>query len=388
MANDKNILLDSDVYNAGLEQFKGNLSDILSLIKDKNVDVIVGRLVSNLRDKKPFIPAETPGYSNADQVYEEAWENYDRDNYKKADSLFRLAKDLDVLRFRAPEKINTIIDDLGNEFNVTIAPIDTMFNLESPGGIVGGNLVVDHLHPNVEGYQLIGKTFYDCMQQKNYLPKTEEAKIPFEKQDSLTKQNFVFTKLDSVIGNYNITVLKHNWPYVKNSLRMKDFMRKDFLSLFKPQNLTDSLAMYKIEGMSWTDIHLLAAQTYLRKDDIKNYLVHMNTLLYQFPVLKDYNTVLTYFYNQKKIDLSDYTSKRVGIIELHIGKYDDAVKHLSDAYNTDPQDPQILYNLSLSYFKKNNLKAASAYINKCLDIDQNYPNAKDLHLEIKSESNK
>jgi tetratricopeptide (TPR) repeat protein len=388
MANNKNILLDSDVYNAGLEQFKGNLSDILSLIKDKDVDVIVGRLVCNLRDMKPFISDETPGYTNADQVYEEAWEKYNKDNFKKADSLFRIAKDLDVLRFRAPEKINTIIDEIGDEFNVAIAPVDSMFNSVSPGGIVGENLVVDHLHPNVEGYQLIGKTFYDCMQQNNYLPKTEQAKIPFEKQDSLTRQNFVFTKLDSVIGNYNIKVLKNNWPYVKNSLRMNEFKRKDFLNFFKPQNLTDSLAMYKIEGMTWTDIHLLAAQTYLRKDDIKNYLVHMNTLLSQFPVLKDFNTVLTYFFNQKKIDLSDYSSKRVGIIELHIGKYDDAVKHLSEAYNTDPKDPQILYNLSLLYFKKNDLKAAGTYINKCLDIDQNYPNAKDLKLEIKNESSK
>ncbi|MCB9247259.1 MAG: hypothetical protein H6613_01265 [Ignavibacteriales bacterium] len=35
MAKDKNIILDSDVYNAGLEQFEDNLTDILQLCKEK-----------------------------------------------------------------------------------------------------------------------------------------------------------------------------------------------------------------------------------------------------------------------------------------------------------------------------------------------------------------
>ena len=31
---------------------------------------------------------------------------------------------------------------------------------------------------NVEGYKLIGKAFYNSMNEKGYLPKTEEVKIP------------------------------------------------------------------------------------------------------------------------------------------------------------------------------------------------------------------
>ncbi len=98
--------------------------------------------------------------------------------------------------------------------------------------------------------------------------------------------------------------------------------------------------MYKIEGIiSWTDAHLLAAATYLKRDDIKNYLKHINILLYQYPALKDFNTLITYFYHKNKIDISDYTSKRLGIIQLYRGKYDDAVKQLTEAYNFNPKDP-------------------------------------------------
>ena len=209
------------------------------------------------------------------------------------------------------------------------------------------------MHPNVTGYQLAGKAFYDRMEKEGYLPKTEKSTIPYDKQDSLTRANFVFTKLDSIIGNDDITLLKQNWPYTEKSKVMSEFQQKDFVDLLQPKDLTDSIAMYKIEGrLSWTDAHLLAAATYLKRDDIKDYLKHIHLLLYQYPALKDFNTLLTYFYYKNKIDLSDYTSKRVGIIQLNMGKYDDAIKYLTEAYTSTPHDPTVLYNLSLAYSKR------------------------------------
>ncbi len=228
MAKDKYILYNSKEFNAGLQQFKENLSDILRSIKDKGVPVILGRLVSNLKDQVPFISVKTPGYQTADQVYKEAEDELKADNFTEADSLFKLAKDLDALRYRAPEKMNKIIDDLGKEFQAAIVPIDSIFNSASPEGIVGNNLIVDHLHPNVKGYQLMGKAFYDCMAKEGYLPKTENAEVPFDEQDSLTRADFVFTRLDSSIGNDNITLLKNNWPYVKKSKSMSEFQQEGF----------------------------------------------------------------------------------------------------------------------------------------------------------------
>jgi len=383
MAKDKYILLDSKVFNEGIEQFKENMTDILKLIKDKGVPVILGRLVSNLKDQKPFISVSTPGYQTADQVYEEAEAELRDNHFAKADSLFKLAKDLDVLRFRAPEKINKIIDDLGLEFHDAVVPLDSIFDFVSPDRIVGCNLIVDHLHPNVTGYQLMGKTFYDCMERERYLPKMEDSKIPYGEQDSLTRANFVFTKLDSIIGNDDITILKKNWPYVKKSKVMSEFQQKDFADLLQPKDLTDSIAMYKIEGrISWTDAHLLAAATYLKRDDIRDYLKHINILLYQYPALKDFNTLITYFYYKNKIDMSDYTSKRVGIIQLYRGKYDDAVKQLTEAYNSNPKDSTVLYNLSLAYSKKKDFKTALDIIDKCLNANPNYPGANNLRQQI------
>ncbi len=383
IVKDKYILLNSKGFNEGIQQFKENMTDILKMIKDKGVPVIIGRQVSNLKDQKPFISVPTPGYQTADQVYDEAESALKNNNFKMADSLFLLAKDLDALRFRAPEKINTTIDNLGKEFNVPVVPIDSIFDFASPDGIVGNNLIVDHLHPNIKGYELMGKAFYNCMEEYSDLPKTEKPKIPFVEQDSLTRADFVFSRLDSIIGDDEITVLKHNWPYVKKSIVMSDFNEKDFADLFHPKDFIDSIAMYKIEGrLSWNQAHLLAAATYLKRDDIKDYLRHMNILMYQYPALKNLNTLVTYFYHRNEIDLSDYTPKRFGMIQLYRGKYDDALKYLTKAYSADPNDPMVLYNLSLAYSKKQNYKIALEAINKCLKVDPKYPEAIYLKRQI------
>ena len=383
MAKNKYILLNSKLFDEGIEQFRSNMTDILKLINDKGVPVILGKLVSNLKDQKPFISVNTTGYKTADQVYEDAGNELKNNHFKKADSLFKLAKDLDALRFRAPEKINKIIDDLGKEFHDTVVPVDSMFASASPDGIVGDNLIVDHLHPNVKGYQLMGKVFYDSMEKEGYLPKTENSNIPFSEQDSLTCANFMFTKLDSIIGNDGITILKANWPYVKKSKVMSEFQEKDFVNLLHPKDFIDSLAMYKIESkVSWADAHLMGATYYLRRDDIKEYLNYMNVLIYQYPSLRDLDGALRYFYEKNELDLADYTPKRNGLMALYIGKFDNAIKYLTEAYKSNQGDPLVLYNLSLAHSKKKEFKIALAEINECLAVKPNYPEANKLKQQI------
>jgi lysophospholipase L1-like esterase len=385
MAKDKYILLDSKVFNEGLQQFKDNLTDMLRLIKDKEIPVIVGKQVSNLKDQKPFISVSTPGYQTADKVYEEAENELKNNHFTKADSLFKLAKDLDALRFRAPIKMNKVIDDLGKEFHVSTVPIDSIFDSASPGGIVGDNLIVDHLHPNVKGYQLMGKAFYDCMEKEGYLPKIENAEIPFGEQDSLARANFMFTKLDSVMGDYYVKILKTDWPYVKQRAALSEFQSRDFLNLLRPKDFIDSLAMLRIEQkVSWGDAHLIAATFHLRKDEVKEYLKYMNVLIYQYPNLRDLDFTLQYFYEKHKIDLADYTPKRNGLMALYIGNFDNAIRHLTEAYKLNSKDPLVLYNLSLAYSKKKDFKTALTIINECLFAKPNYPEANNLKQQILS----
>ena len=376
MAKNQYIILNSEKFNAGIEQFRDNLRNILSLIKSKGVPVILGRLVSNLKDQKPFISVNTPNYKTADQVYNEAKTELKNNNLVAADSLFRLAKDLDALRFRAPEKMNEVINELGKEFNDKVVPVDSVFDYDSPDSIVGDNLIVDHLHPNIKGNQLLGKAYYDVMQKSGFLPEFEKPAVPFSKQDSLTRADYIFTPLDSLIGNNIVTILKNDWPFVKNKV-------PETQSLFSHKNLLDETAAEFVENrISWADAHLKVATMYLRRDDIKNYLKYMNVLIYQVPDLKDLRTALKYFYENKKINPGDYTVKRIGLIDLYQKNYQDAVKNLAECYKSSPKDAQIIFSLAECYFRIKDFNNALELINKCLDINPNYPYGDKLKRQI------
>ncbi len=65
--------------------------------------------------------------------------------------------DLDALRWRAPEEMNSVINELGDKFNYPVVKLDSIFSKVSPDNVVGDNLITDHIHPNLRGYQLIGK---------------------------------------------------------------------------------------------------------------------------------------------------------------------------------------------------------------------------------------
>lgn len=391
MAKDQYIPMNSDKYTIGLEQFEGNMREILELIKNHNVPVIIGKVVSNLKDQKPFISVPSEDYPTANQVYEEAKKKLMNGHSKDADSLFRLAKDLDALRFRAPEKINQIIWQVCEEYNATCVSIDSIFNSVSPYGIIGNNLMTDHLHPNVEGYQLMGKVYYEAMEQAGYLPKNEKPQIPFSSQDSLTRIDFTFSDLDSTIGNCRMLLLQNDWPFIEK------WQKKPTRLLFTPKNFLDSIAFnFMMNKISWADAHLNAADAYLKKHDVNGYLKHMDILLYQYPIVVEYydqisltllqmqlyDTAIKYLHARYKIEPDDYSAKWIGNIALFKGKVDEAINYLTKSYELNSTDAQVLYNLAGAYYQKKLYDLALNTINNCLNIEPNYPQANILKQQL------
>ena len=74
--------------------------------------------------------------------------------------------------------------------------------------------MTDHLHPTLDGQMILGKLFFEKMEQSNYLPKTEKNNLSDNEQDSITVANLHFTKLDSTISDFRIKILKNDWPFI------------------------------------------------------------------------------------------------------------------------------------------------------------------------------
>ncbi len=393
MAKEQSIGFDTETYKDGISQFEGNMRDVLDMVKEKHVPVILSTLTSNLKDQPPFISVKTDDFPAADKIYNRAKTELNNGNYKAADSLFRYAKDLDALRFRAPEKMNKVITLLSNEYKLPLVNVDSGFASISPDGIVGNNLMTDHLHPTLKGYLYLGKLFFKKMEATNLLPESERADLSDEKQDSITIANFHFAKLDSIIGNYRIKLLKNDWPFISKEQKLSNSV------LLDPQNKADSLAAEVLDDkISWEEAHRNLATYYLGRKNLNGFLEEMDALISQYPViveyydyvsniliqLKDYKRAYKYLEQGYEIKPNAFKTKWLGTINLYNNKLSPAEKYLNESLKYDANDSQIWYNLAGIYVKRHNYKKALELVNKALTLESNYPEAVNLQRQLQS----
>ena len=392
MAQNQYIGLNSDTYKKGIEQFKGNVHDILEMARIQNVPVILGTLACNLKDQYPFVSITGSGIPPADKVYMQAKESLMKNDKRQADSLFRYAKDLDALRFRAPTEINNLISELGKEFNYKVVNIDSVFDAVSPDHITGDNIMTDHLHPTLRGYQIIGNVFYSGMEELNLLPKTKSNSLSDREQDSLTIANYPFTRLDTVISEFRIKILKNDWPYVSKENQIPDN------KLFHLKDFVDSIA-YNLtsDRMNWEAAHSKAANWYAEANDLQSFTGVMNVLISQYPVVieyydytanvllekKDYDRAYYYLTKRNGIEPTAYSTKWIGILNLYKNHLDTAENYLNQSISLDKNDSQVWYNLAGVYVNKNNYIKALELVNKAISLQTNYPEAIALQRQLK-----
>ncbi len=394
MAKEKYIELGSEKYQNGITQFEKNFSDVLSMFKEANIPVIVSTQVSNLKDQFPFISINSKKYPRADSTFIKAKKEFKNGNYKSADSLFTLAKELDGLRFRAPGKINFLIKTLGKKYNAAVIDIDSAFRFVSPHGIIGENIMTDHVHPTLNGFHYMGKLFYEKMEEKGYLPKNSQPVVESKKQDSLTISNFNISRFDSITAKYRIKLLKNDWPFIDPKFK------KTYPEICQPKNFIDSMSMKFLEGkVSWGKGIEYTAEWYFKNRNVDMYIQHMKTLLYNYPILEPYyqqlEQICTRFLsikdykNAEKILLAEYElrpnafcTKWLGQIYLVNNDAKKAIYYLEQSVEFDFKDTQTLYNLAGAYALNKDYKKGMEALTKLNRMEPNYPGADELYKQL------
>ncbi len=345
-----------------------------------------------LKDQKPFESSYDGEFPTADEIFKSAHDELNSGRLRNADSLFRLAKDLDALRWRAPEKVNQIIENLGKEFSYPVVKLDSVFDAESVSGVVGDDLITDHLHPNLRGFQIIGREIFNEGIESGIFPRDYKKEFSIEAQDSITLSRYEFTKLDSTIALYQIIILKSDWPYTK-----KKKSDEEKLKLLNMQSYSDTLAYLVGKGdLSWEAAHLELAQSKLMSGDLESFLNEVKAATDEYPFdpypyefaaqllvnLKKFDEA--YFYLQKLNDIKPgaYSTKWLGIIDLLNNKVDSAISYLSKSISYNSSDPQVYYNLAGAYSIKKDYQTALQMVNRCLQIEPNYSIAKDLQQQL------
>jgi tetratricopeptide (TPR) repeat protein len=81
-------------------------------------------------------------------------------DYSAAREHFLRARDLDTLRFRADSKINDINRSVASSAGAELVDADEIFSKESPNGIIGSELVYEHVHLTPEGNYLLARAMF------------------------------------------------------------------------------------------------------------------------------------------------------------------------------------------------------------------------------------
>lgn len=210
MAAKQEIPYNSTIYNRGIRQFQENMEAVCKVLSNNKIPVFISNLVSNEKDLSPFISLKNDTSASAEFYFELAENSYKHNDFAKAKQQYIQAKDLDMLRFRAPEALNKIIRDLPKKFPcVYLVDTKKIFEDHSPHCIIGSETILEHVHPTIYGYGLMSEAFYQSIKHHHLISPTWKTEISFER----LQHEMPISKVDSLKGTYEIMVLKENWPF-------------------------------------------------------------------------------------------------------------------------------------------------------------------------------
>lgn len=266
----------SDAYRRGARQLEANLSAILEKYRRAGIRVYIGTLVSNEKD---FAPFESPLRNGVDRKeWDSLWQGQLRARQEgdaaaarrlleqllqldenSADAWYALgqleeqaghgdaarvayrnARDRDVLRFRAPEDFNRVIARVAERYGARLVDVRRHFEEASPDGIVGDELLLEHVHPNADGYFLLADAFYQALERDGEIG--DWSRAPSRER---ARQEMPITEIDRLLADYTIRELEADFPF-------SDVRRE--LRLPTPRNEIEELAQQRQRGeIEWLD---------------------------------------------------------------------------------------------------------------------------------------
>jgi tetratricopeptide (TPR) repeat protein len=211
VAGERSIPLKSATYQRGLAQFEQNLGRLLARYRDAGVPVFVGTLVSNERDQAPLAVlagVDTESAGAAKTAYHAAQDAEAARSYAAAREGYAWARDLDPLRFRAPAAFNDTIRRVAGAYGATAVDVHAAFTAASEHGLIGERLLLEHVHPNLDGYFLLADAFFDALLAKG-LPGAPAVAV----SEAEARAGMPVSDIDRFLGDYKALRIKAGWPF-------------------------------------------------------------------------------------------------------------------------------------------------------------------------------
>ena len=412
MAAKQEIPINSDMYNQGIHQFDTNMKAVCEVLSKQKIPCFISNLVSNEKDLKPFSSSKTDTSVSSEIQYSLAEKAYKNEKFERAKKLYVKAKDFDMLRFRAPEAMNQVIENLPHTYPaVYLVDTKKIFEENSSHGILGNETLLEHVHPNIFGYGLMSEAFYQSIKQHQLIVQTGKDEISL---DQLLRE-MPITKVDSLKGTFEISILKESWPFNQKRTfdtgKLTSFEEKMAMDLLN-HKMTWNEAMPKLMNFylsqkEYINATKVAESTALQFSNDATFMSYAGKFCMN---LHRYQKAKVYFQHAFKLLPSMETAQNIAILYLKTDEPAKALGYLNYLvqnnlskvnYNivkslttetiffktkllTDSANIDLLIHISRNYFKMQNVDVARYYAEKALFLDKTNKNTLDLLEKIKS----
>lgn len=188
-----------ETWRSGVQaHFRHSMRSMVDRCRDNDLPLLLVALGSNLRDCPPFKSELAAGLSTEQQqewgllfekaialeydpakalgIFRQVAEIDDQyallhfhiaschdllGNYEQAEQAYRKAKRLDICPLRILDEMDDFIHQLAADTGTPLAEAGRRLSAESPQGIAGNNVYMDHVHPTIRAHQLIATTVID-----------------------------------------------------------------------------------------------------------------------------------------------------------------------------------------------------------------------------------
>jgi tetratricopeptide (TPR) repeat protein len=379
VAGNQKIVLGGPAYEAGVRQFRGNLTRILDKFRRAHVPVFISSLVTNERDMRPFASPANALPGGADAVYDSAQAADARGDSVRARELYVKARDLDVVRFRAPSEFNDVIRSVAKNEGAVYVPVAEAFHAASPEGIIGHNLILEHLHPNQAGAALIAHEFWTSMDSSASVGHKMHADSV--KPWASYVAGMDLTPFDYRMVAHTVKTLSLRWPFVPVAQNV------DYRGTYHPTDPVDSLAFVASAGVPWVQAKTELGQFYEKRGFPDSAVAEYKGLIRDLPEVTppyefaarallqagDTAQAVRYLDDAYAIHQSPYAAYTLGMIAENAKDYQHAVDYLTRAAALEPMNAEIWYQLSVAHTYMHDIQGARAAAIQVARIQPNFP---------------
>lgn len=388
LARDREVPLGGATYAAGARQFETNLAALVRAFRRKGVPVFVGSVVSNLRDQPPFAAESNRRPDGAVAAFDSGRATLARGDTAGAGRLLARARDLDVVRFRAPGEFNELIRRVARTTGATYVPVAEAFAAASPGGIPGSALLLEHVHPNRDGYALVARTFFDAMVADSVVgARADRARLrPWSEYAA----GMALTPFDERVAAHMVRTLGSRWPFVPVE------RQSDYRATYVPTDLLDSLAFDVSRGAPWQQGKLRLATAYESRKQYDSAAAEYAGLARDAPLFHEPLQLLARALALAGREAAADSALRravairptpealaaLGVAAARRRQLADAIGFFNRSLALQPNQPDVLYQLSLAYGMANDVPNARTAATRLARINPAYPGLRDWMINL------